>query len=447
MGLFGLGSRGKSGGMMNVIRCDEQEYLVWKWRPEGQAVNSTTRENSIRYGSNLRVKDGEVAVFVYKQKDGTMQDFIEGPYDDTIKTANFPVLSSIVGLAFGGESPFQAEIYFINLAGNVQIKFGIPYFDVFDPRFLDFAVPVAVRGTITFNITDYRAFIKLNRMINFTLEDFKKQVKDAVTKYVKSFVANAPQDNGIPVLQLERKIADISDLLQTRLSKEMADDFGVNLKRIDLASIEPDKESEGYRELRRVTAEQQTQTILAQTEVNIKNLHDTQVINAENMQESLRIQREEAQRAQRLQTESNFIGAHALDQQTAVLKAGAENLGAMGNIGDGGGMNAAGMMTGMMMGGAMGSQMAGMMNNMGQQMQNGMNTPPPPPQANYMVSQNGQQSGPFTIPQLQQLVQQGQVTAQTYVWKQGMANWALAGQVQELAQLFMTNNPPPPPVM
>ena len=224
MGLFGLGGRGKSGGILNVIRCDEQEYLVWKWRPEGQAVNSTTRENSIRYGSSLRVKDGEVAVFVYKQKDGTMQDFIEGPYDDTIKTANFPVLSSIVGLAFGGESPFQAEIYFINLAGNVQIKFGIPYFDVFDPRFLDFAVPVAVRGTITFNITDYRAFIKLNRMINFTLEDFKKQVKDAVTKYVKSFVANAPQDNGIPVLQLERKIADISDLLQARLSKEMADE-------------------------------------------------------------------------------------------------------------------------------------------------------------------------------------------------------------------------------
>lgn len=447
MGLFGLGGRGKSGGMMNVIRCDEQEYLVWKWRPEGQAVNSTTRENSIRYGSSLRVKDGEVAVFVYKQKDGTMQDFIEGPYDDTIKTANFPVLSSIVGLAFGGESPFQAEIYFINLAGNVQIKFGIPYFDVFDPRFLDFAVPVAVRGTITFNITDYRAFIKLNRMINFTLEDFKKQVKDAVTKYVKSFVANAPQDNGIPVLQLERKIADISDLLQARLSKEMADDFGVNLKRIDLASIEPDKESEGYRELRHVTAEQQTQTIETQTEVNIKNLHDTQAINAENMQESLRIQREEAQRAQRLQTESNFIGAHALDQQTTVLKAGAENLGAMGSMGDGGGMNAAGMMTGMMMGGAMGSQMAGMMNNMGQQMQNGMNTPPLPPQASYMVAQNGQQSGPFTIPQLQQLVQQGQVTAQTYVWKQGMANWALAGQVQELAQLFMANTPPPPPVM
>ena len=117
MGIFG---RGKGGGLMNVIRCDEQEYLVWKWRPLGQDVNSTSRENSIRYGSSLRVKDGEVAVFVYKQ--GTTQDFIVGPYDDTIKTANFPVLTNIVGLAFGGESPFQAEVYFINLAKNNQAE-------------------------------------------------------------------------------------------------------------------------------------------------------------------------------------------------------------------------------------------------------------------------------------------------------------------------------------
>ena len=175
MGFF---SRGKSGGLMNVIRCDQEEYLVWKWRPEGQDVNSTTRENSIRYGSSLRVKDGEMAVFVYKQKDGTSQDYIMGPHDDTIKTANFPILSNIVGLAFGGESPFQAEIYFINLAGNNQLRFVVPYFDVFDPRFPDHGVPMAVRGTITFNITDYKEFIKLNRLVNFELDAFKKQIKE-----------------------------------------------------------------------------------------------------------------------------------------------------------------------------------------------------------------------------------------------------------------------------
>lgn len=446
MGLFGIGKKGKSGGTMNVIRCDEKEYLVWKWRPEGQDVNSTTRENSIRFGSSLRVKDGEVAVFVYKQKDGTLQDYIEGPYDETIETANFPVLANIIGLAYGDESPFQAEIYFINLARNIQIEFTIPFFDVFDPRFLDFAVPMAVQGSITFNISDYKAFIKLNRMINFTLEDFNKQIKDAVTKYVKSFVSNAPQDNGIPVLQIERKITEISDLLQERLSKELAEDFGVNVKRVDINRIDPDKESEGYMELRHVTAMQQAQTIQAQTKVSIKNMADTQAINAENMQETLRINRQEAQRAQRLQTETNFIGAHALDQQASVLRAGAENLGAMGYMGDGGGMNAAGMMTGMMMGGAIGSQMAGMMNNMGQTIQNGMNTPPPPPIPTYMLAINGQQSGPFSIPQLQQLAQKGKINAQTYVWKPGMSEWIMAGQVDELKNIFIPNTPPPPPM-
>ncbi len=444
MGLFG---KKEEGGFMDAIRCDEQEYLVWKWRPSGEA-NSSKKENAIRYGSNLRVKDGELAVFVYQQKDGSMQDFIVGPYDQTIKTANFPILSSIVGLAFGGASPFQAEIYFINLSGNNQQKFGIPYFDVFDPRFLDFAVPIAARGTITFNITDYKSFIKLNRLINFELEDLNKQIKDAVTKYVKGIVANIPTDNGIPVLQMERKLLDINDLISAKLKARLEADFGVNMKGFDMAAIEVDKESQGYAELRKVTAEQTTKTTVAQTDVNIKNLNDMQGINAQNMEETLRIQREEAQRAQKLQTETNFIGVHALNQQTEVLKTGAESLGNMGNMdmgGGGGGMNPAGMMTGMMMGGAMGNQMAGMMNNMGQNMNQQQNTPPPPPQIQYSISVNGQTTGPFNLQQLQQMVQNGQLQQNVHVWKQGMAAWEIAGNVQELASLFAVIPPPPPP--
>jgi len=121
MALFG---NKNEGGFMDVIRCDEQEYLVLKWRPKGATLNDSKKENAIRYGSSLRVKEGEVAVFVYKQNDGNLMDFIVGPHDQTIKTANFPILTNIVGTAFGGSSPFQAEIYFINLQGNNQIKFG-----------------------------------------------------------------------------------------------------------------------------------------------------------------------------------------------------------------------------------------------------------------------------------------------------------------------------------
>jgi len=172
-----------------------------------------------------------------------------------------------------------------------------------------------------------------------------------------------------------------------------------------------------------------------------------QAINAQNMEETLRIQREEAQRAQKLQTESNFLGAHSLNQQSDVLKTAAENLGQMGtmNLGTGDSMNPAGMMTGMMMGGAMGGQMANMMNQMGNNMQQQQYTPPPPPQIQYSLSVNGQTAGPFNWQQLQQLVQSGQLSTNTYVWKQGMAAWELAGNVQELAVLFVSAPPPPPP--
>ena len=61
MGLFNRNNR--NGGMMDMIRCDEPSYLIWKWHPAGSQAGQNTRENAIRWGSSLRVKDGEVAVW------------------------------------------------------------------------------------------------------------------------------------------------------------------------------------------------------------------------------------------------------------------------------------------------------------------------------------------------------------------------------------------------
>jgi len=422
MALFGNKS---DGGLMDVIRCDEQEYLVWKWRPSGSA-NTTKKENSIRFGSSLRVKDGELAVFVYQQKDGSMQDFITGPVDETIKTANFPILTSIVGSAFGGSSPFQAEIYFINLSGNVQIKFGIPYFDVFDPRFMDLGVPCAVRGTITFNVTEYKNFIKLNRLINFELDDFKNQIKDFFVRKAKSVILNIPTEASIPVMQLERKIDEISDFIQTKLKTAMQEDFGVNLKRIDVSAIELDKEHSHYLQLKKSTADQQTKFVDAKTDIEITNLD-----------EMTRIQRKDTE----LGVEGKNFAVHQLNQQTDVLKTAAENLGEMGNVnlGGGGGLNPAGLMMGMGIGGAMGNQMGGMMTNLNK-------TPPPPPVLAYHISLSGQQSGPYNLEQLKQFAQSGQFTKNHHVWKDGMAGWELATNVQDLATVFSVVPPPPPTI-
>lgn len=432
----------RTGGFMDEIRCDEPSYLIWKWHPAGAQLGEGNRENAIRWGSSLRVKDGEVAVFAYKQKNGTMQDFIEGPFDQVLKTANLPVLASIVGLAYEGGTPFQAEVYFINLAKIVQIKFGVPFFDVYDPHFEDFGVPVAVRGTVSFGISNYREFIKLHRLNNFSLDDFQKQIRDAVCRYVKDCVANAPAAHSIPVVQIESKTAQINDAIEYDISERLKESFGVLVSGVDISAIEIDKASDGYCQLMAVTKDIATTKTQAETADYV---------------ERLRIQREEGQYAQHKQTQSANLGAFQVEKQAEVGVAGAQALGQMGangasdvNLSGGGdGFNMAAMMASMAVGGAVGQNIAGAMNNMmgsiNQQTTPGA-VPPPIPTVAYHVAVNGQATGPFDISALAQMATAGQLTADSLVWKNGMAQWAKAGTVDELKNLFANAMPPIPPI-
>ena len=454
MGLFDKNKR--TGGFMDEIRCDEPNYLIWKWHPSGSQLGENQRENAIRWGSSLRVKDGEVAVFVYKQKSGAMQDFIVGPFDQTIKTANFPVLASIVGLAYEGGTPFQAEVYFINLSRIIQVRFGVPFFDVYDPRFADFGVPVAVRGTISFRIEDYREFIKLHRLSSFNLDDFQKQIRDAVSRYVKDVVANAPAANNIPVIQIESKTAQINDAIEYDLAERLKETFGVVVSGVDIGAIEIDKNSDGYARLMAVTRNVTTATVQAQTAADVKNIHDKQRIESEHYEETLRIQREESQYAQRMQTRTANFGAYQVEKQAEVGVAGANAFGQMnangaGNVDMGGGMgfNPAAMMAGMAMGGAMGQNIAGVMNTamsgVNQPVQPGV-VPPPIPTVAYHVAINGQAAGPYDLATLTQMTAAGQFNGSNLVWKAGMANWERADAIDELKSVLANSMPPIPPV-
>ena len=385
------------------------------------------------------MKDGEVAVFVYNQKNGVMQDYIEGPYDEIIKTENLPVLASIIGLAYDGGTPFQAEVYFINLARIIQVKFGVPFFDIYDPRFADFGVPVAVRGTVSFRIADYREFIKLHRLNSFRLDDFQKQIRDAVSRYVKDTVANAPAANNIPVIQIETKTAQINDVVEYDISERLKEGFGVLVSGVDIGAIEIDKSSEGYRQLMAVTKDITATRIEAETQDYV---------------ERLRIQREEGQYAMHKQTQTANIGAFQVEKQAEVGIAGAQALGQMGangagdvNLSGGGeGFNMAAMMASMAVGGAVGQNIAGAMNNMmggiNQQTAPGA-VPPPIPTAAYHVAVNGQATGPFALSTLAQMTANGQLTGDSLVWKNGMAQWEKAIAVDELKGLFSKMPPIP----
>ena len=343
-----------------------------------------------------------------------------------------------------------------NLARIIQVRFGVPFFDVYDPRIMDFGVPVAVRGTISFGITDYREFVKLHRLSNFNLDDFQKQIRDAVNRYVKDTVANAPAAHNIPVVQIESKTAQINDAIEFDIAERLKETFGVTVSGVDISAIEIDKSSEGYRQLMSVTRELSGATAQAEAEARIRDITEKQRIEAENYAETLRIQREESQYAQRMHTRTSNFGAYQVEKQAEVGVAGANALGQMGANGAGGvdlgggnaGFNPAAMMASMAVGGVVGQNIAGamgnMMGSMNQQTTSGA-VPPPIPTAAYHVAVNGHATGPYAISVLAQMAAAGHLTADSLVWARGMAQWAKAGTVDELKALFVNNTPPIPP--
>ena len=355
-----------------------------------------------------------------------------------------------------------------NLSKGSQVNFAIPFFDVFDPRLQDYGVPVSVHGTIVYSIEDMDLFHSVNKNEAYSDETFQQKLRGTVTKFVKGVVTNAPTDAQIPVVQLERKILEISNLIQQYVKPQVEQLFGITVRQLDITRMNIDKESRGYRELKALTADLERERVMAQHNAQISNFNlqndlnqeqlkmqstlnldamkrqqemqlggqeQIQDMNLENQRETMRIQREEMQRASRLQTEQTFLGAHQANLSAGVLNNATDN-----------GINAFRQQQ-PQMGAAMGLGAAPQMPGMGAAPQMPGMQKQTTPQVSYMVGVNGQQAGPFDWNQLQQLVQQGQLTQQTYVWKQGMANWDFAGNVQELQPLFMNAAPPQMPGM
>lgn len=493
MGLFG-NKKNNEGGIMDAIRCDESDFLIWKWRPNGMEAGSTKKENAIRTGSSLSVRDGQVAVFQYAGKGGGQCDYITGPYNDTVKTQNFPVLTGIIGLAFGGGTPFQAEVYYINMAGLIHVQFAVPYFDVFDPRLPDMPIQMAVRGSFAFGISDYQSFIRLHSLTNFDMEAFKKQIKDALVKYVKAVVTNIPDGSygGAPIaiVQMERRILQVNELVQQYVEPKLATTYGVTIKSFDISELDIDKTCEGYLKVKELTADYAAASTKQQQDINLGNqrqMNDLQMnamaqnqeIQMQNMAETLRINREEAQHAQHAATDVNAyaaklgaqsqnLGAFAIQQQTEVGVAAAEAMGKQGasgagnvNLGAGGnGMNPGAMMANMAMGAAVGQGMANMLGNsfagastgMGAGIMPGMaapmggmpgSMPPSLPQGAvqqadvyYVSLEAGKQSGPYSGTEIAKLVMERKVLAETPVWKSGMEQWKTAVEVEDVAALL-----------
>ncbi|MFW6061767.1 MAG: SPFH domain-containing protein, partial [Planctomycetota bacterium] len=299
-------------------------------------------------------------------------------------------LSTLQGWKYGFESPFKAEVYFVSTRQFTDMKWGTKNpIMLRDPEF----GPVRLRafGNYAMKVSDPAKLIReiVGTDGHFTLEEMSEQLRNIILTRFTDLLG----ESQIPVLDLAANYNELSEFVTNQIGGEYAE-YGIEVTKflVENISLPPAVE-------------------------------------------------------QALDKRSSMGVLGNLNQYTQYQAANSmEDL--ANNPGTGGGMAGGGM--GMGMGYAMAQQMGQATTPQQQQNQqpqgNQQAAPPPIPQAvRFYLVLNGQQAGPFDINALGGKVQSGELTPKTLVWKQGMANWAKAGQVSELQPLFQQSGPPPVP--
>lgn len=368
-------------GLFNKIRGEFIDIIEWLDPTQNTMVHRFERyQNEIKNGAKLTVRESQVAVFI---NEGQLADvFKPGLYELT--TENLPILTTLKGWKYGFNSPFLAEVYFVNTKQFTDLLWGTPNPVMLrDPEF----GPIRIRanGNYTMKISDPGLFIKTIAGTdgNFTTESITNQLRNvAVTRFT-----DAIGESKIPVLDMASNFDEISKFLENKMKPEFLE-YGIDLLKFLVASI----------------------TIPENVEAALDKRSSMGIIGDMNKFQQFQIGQS--------------------------MEAAANN--------PAGGGAAAGM--GMGMGFGMANAMMGQMGQMGQQQQQPQAGPPPVPGAvSYFIAVNGQQSGPFDLNTLRQMASQGQINNDTLVWKQGMAQWSAAGQQADLSGIFGAVPPPLPP--
>ncbi len=377
-------------GLFNKLKNEFIDIIDWLDPSNNTIVYRFPRyQNEIKMGAKLTVRESQVAVFI---NEGQIADIYQpGMY--TLTTENMPILATLKGWKYGFNSPFKAEVYFVNTKKFLDNKWGTPNpVMVRDPEF----GPVRLRafGVYEYRVEDAGKFIKdiVGTDGDFTVEKINNQLRNIIITRFSDAVA----ESKIPVLDMASNYNEFSEKIGQVIIDEYKE-YGLNMTKFLVSNISLPEEVEKAMDKRS----------------SMGVLGD-------------------------LNRYTQFQAANAME-------AAATN--------PGGGAAASGM--GMGMGFAMAGQMMNAMNpqqNMYQQpqqpqYQQPVAPPPMPAQSAYFVAVNGQQSGPFDMNTLSTMVANGQLTKDSLVWKQGMPSWAAAGTVQELSALFGAVPPPMPPQM
>lgn len=190
---------------------------IFAWKFPGEALATW---------SQLIVNESQEAVLI---KDGKVYDVFEsGRYK--LSTANIPLLNKVISLPFGGRSLFTAEVWFINKAYNLSIKWGTASpIQIQDSKYGIF-VPVRANGMFGIQIADSKKFmIKLVGILRkFDKASVSKYFRGLYVTKVKDAISTYLIHKGISILEINAHINELSEYMKEKIMPEM-DEFGISL--------------------------------------------------------------------------------------------------------------------------------------------------------------------------------------------------------------------------
>lgn len=216
--------------IIDVIKFEGQQgLLIWKW----EAQNNKKRGEEIRLGSQLIVGPAQEAIFV---RGGEIVDvFNSGTH--TLSTNNLPILSKIIGLAFGGDSPFNSEIYFVNKSVLLDNKFGLMPFNLLEPNF-KIPVPITARGSFAIRVEDGSSLLKqlVGNLSSFESQAIAQHFRGVITENIKTAIANISKSENLSPFELEVIVSEVSTAVRAILEQSLSE-YGLDLKLFSIEGI------------------------------------------------------------------------------------------------------------------------------------------------------------------------------------------------------------------
>ena len=205
--------------------------FVWKFPSE-----------DLKIGSQVIVNESQEVIFV---KGGQALDVLP-PGTHTLTTGNIPLLNKLINLPFGGDTPFTAEVWYVNKTVKRDLKWGTPApIQVMDST-LGFPVSVRSFGKWGARIENSRSFVTQIVGSQLTADDQKvhSYFIGEIIQNLSKTIATAINVNKISILEVSSALGDISKLVNQLIEKEFQR-FGIEIVNFNIESINiPDEEME-----------------------------------------------------------------------------------------------------------------------------------------------------------------------------------------------------------